>query len=290
MNPAVVVSFYDRRPLEPLRQLLDSLDQFDAGLPARRILVVNATGGQSLPHDVRNRFDVVVERPNTGMNIGAWDAGWRAHQGHSHYLFLQDECLAVREGWMRAVVDRIDSGAGIVGESLNRNWDRPWDELRDRMKGPPMPEHLIEGVPSGDRVAVYLHHIRRFGVDPGASGVHLRSLVWGLSGAMLEALGGFPQGSNYGECIAAEIGVSRAVVAQGGRIEELGPVPFHWFRHQEWNQDVPGGPFTHKPLQLREMQRLKEALAAERARVPEWAELSRWVIQKVRQAVSGGRA
>ena len=265
MKPLVVISHYDRRSAEPLTGLLDSLDRFTAGVGHERVISVNATGAPALPASLRQRVHGVLERPNAGMNIGAWDAAWRHWPGRPAYLFLQDECFAVRDGWMALVMQALEApGTGLVGESLNPAWDKPWDRLREGPGKAELPEHFIDGCPA-NRVDVYLHHMRRYGIDPGEGGRHLRSLVWALRGPVLEAIGGFPQGANYGECIAAEIGVSRAVASRGLALATLGPAPFHAFRHLEWSQG-PGGPYTQISPGL-ELSRLQEENAQLRMRL-----------------------
>lgn len=291
MSSALIISFYDRRPLEPLVSLLDSLDRHAAGSEVRRLLVVNATGAQEIPTAVASRVDEVFTRANRGMNIGAWDAGWRHWPGFDNYLFLQDECFAVRDGWMRAVEDALAKpGAGLVGESLNPAWDKDWDALRTTAGTSRLPEHLIDGRAADNRVDCYLHHMRRYGIEPGSGGRHLRSLVWALSADTLRAIGGFPEGGNYGECIAAEIGVSRAVAALDRRVEQFADAPFHFFRHCEWNQDRAGGPFTHKPVTLREIERLRENITAleQRWQQPRWRDVGTLLHRRVRSMLAGG--
>ena len=103
---------------------------------------------------------------------------------------------------------------------------------------------------------------------------------------MLEQIGGFPLGANYGECIAAEIGVSRSVVAHGMGLGMVGPAPFHVFRHHEWNQDTPGGAYSQKSPGL-EIARLREENAALRARLenPTLADLWRALRRRGRARV-----
>lgn len=285
MKPLIAISFYDRRPVEPLVDMLDSLDRYPSGETYDRVICVNSTGAQSLPETITSRVDGVLERSNAGMNIGAWDAAWRHWRGRPAYLFLQDECFAVRAGWMDDVLAALEQpGVGMVGEAFNTQWDQPWDALREGPGRDSLPEHLIDGVP-GNRVDVYLHHMHRYGIDPGPGGRHLRSLVWAFQGAVLEAIDGFAQGTNYGECIAAEIGASRAVEALGLTLRQVGTTPFHAFRHREWNQDRPGGPFTHKPVLLRDLQRLRGDLAVLQAQLehPSWRDLGRGILAKLRR-------
>lgn len=283
MKPLVVISFYDRRPIEPLLQLLDSLDRHDAGVAYERVICVNETGSQPLPVEVTSRVDGVLARVNLGMNIGAWDAAWRQWPHHPAYLFLQDECYAVRDGWLAGALAAVaDPSVGLAGESMNTAWDKCWDDLRAGPGQSALPEHFIDGE-AANRVDVYLHHIRRYGIDPGAGGRHLRSLAWVARNDVLEQIGGFPVGANYGECIAAEIATSRAVEAKGFKLGQIGPAPFHTFRHIEWNQDQPGGTFTHKPVMHRELQRLKKEVSALQRRVdlPTFGELGKGLLARL---------
>jgi hypothetical protein len=263
----VVVSYYDRRPLEPLVHLLDSLEVHPAGAAYELTVVVNSTGLGPLPEAIAKRANAVAYRPNHGMNIGAWSHGLHQTGTGSATLFLQDECYAIVPGWASAVLASLArGGVGMVGESMNSNWTMPWEALRASVGRTSMPEHTIAGMPA-NRVDVYLDFMRRNGIDPGADGAHLRSLVWGFNRSVLDALGGFPCGTNYGECIGAEIGVSRAVIAMGQRLALIGSEPFSVFRHIEWNQDFAGGPFTHRPVLLEELRRLKSENAELRARL-----------------------
>lgn len=283
MKTAVIISFYDRRPIEPLVKLLDSLDKHAPGGPYERFLSVNSTGAQELPRSVVKRVAEVLMRPNIGMNIGAWDAGWRHWSGFDSYLFLQDECYAIREQWLQHYQQALaDPSTGLVGESLNEAWDRPWRELRETVGQAQMPEHFLDGR-AANRVDVYLHFLRRAEIDPGATGRHLRSLVWASRADVLTCIGGFPLGANYGECIAAEIGVSRAVESCGLRLRTVGPGPFWVFRHLEWNQDVAGGRFTHKPQVLRELSMLRERvrLLEQTQANPYWTDIFRLIGRKL---------
>ena len=239
---AVIVSFYDQRSAGPLRRLIRSMSEFDAGLDHRLVLVVNQGSGRA--HRVPVVADAIrIDRPNEGMNIGAWDAGWRANRDAEGCLFLQDDCVVVRDGWLRAFVDAAERGPSLVGESLNENWDRPWDELRTDRGGVRLREHLLDGRPA-NRVDVYLDFMRRNGIDPGPTGAHLRGLVWYLPRSALEALQGFPIGRNYGECIAAEIAVSRRVAELGLQFAQVAPEPFTYVQHGGWDPRHPQRPIT----------------------------------------------
>jgi hypothetical protein len=252
----VVISYYDQRPIAPLKRLLRSLKTYDAGADHQIAVVVNRTRPGVPKLALRNSAIRVVVRENSGMNIGAWEAGWRAAPGFSDYLFLQDDCCAVRAGWLGAYRARgADQSIGLLGESLNSAWDKDWSTLARERAGEVQSEHLLNGAPGG-RVAVYLDYMARHGIDPGETGRHLRSLVWYARRDVLETIGGFPIGSNYGECISAEIGVSRKVAALGLKIEQIATAPFHYFRHEDWVQAQPDGPYQHRKSRRGSMTRL----------------------------------
>jgi len=241
----VVVSFYDRRQTDELYDLLGSLGRNSAGCAFDVLVVVNQARQVPIELPPTPFKADVIYRENTGMNIGAWDAGWRHSQDYMYCVFLQDECLVQQDGWLRALIERIDApGVGMVGESLNLKWDKPWADLERINTGAFMPDHLIDGRPA-ERVQVYLHYMRKWGIDPGKSGRHLRSLVWAFRRDVLERIDGFPVGVNYGECIAAEISVGRAVEALGLSVAQCGEKEFTFIWHREWNQDRPGQPYSH---------------------------------------------
>lgn len=275
MKPMVVVSFYDRRSLVPLQELLQSLSKCEAGCEYELLLVVNSTGDMRLPEHLVALSDNVIYRPNVGMNIGAWHGGWEAFSGRPFYLFLQDECFAVRDGWLALFAEKLERGSGLVGESVNNAWDKSWLELRETVGLDVLPEHVLDGK-AANRVDVYLDFMRRHCIDPGPNGRHLRSLVWAIKGSLLARMGGFPQGANYGECIAAEIGVSRHVESLGETVDQLDYLPFHAIRHREWNQDAPGGRWSHKPIWLTENMRLKEQVEELQARVSRHSRTETW--------------
>lgn len=284
MRMLVVISYYDRRPLGPLLKLMDSMDSHAAGVVYDRVLSVNSTSSFRLPENVESGFIGVIYRENRGMNIGAWNAAWSQWPGYDGYLFMQDECYVVREDWLHLIQMRLaDPAIGLVGESINNAWNKGWDELRTGPGRDVLPEHYVEAKPA-NRVDAYLHHMGRYGIDPGSCGRHVRSLVWALRSEVMTAIGGFREGANYGECIAAEIGVSRAIEAMGLKLQEVGPSPFHAIRHREWNQDRAGGPFTHKAVLLREYQSLRKENEMLRRRVdrPTWNDLAKGVLTRLR--------
>jgi hypothetical protein len=109
---------------------------------------------------------------------------------------------------------------GLVGESFNSKWNKPWSELQKKKADSAMPDHFVDGKPA-HRVSAYLDFMARHNINPGRNGGHLRALIWALRGDTLRAIDGFPIGNNYGECIAAEIAVSKKVEALGLEVVQL---------------------------------------------------------------------
>lgn len=242
----VVVSFFEPRPIEPLAALYESMGRFDAGLPYDVVVVVNrvSSGRLRLPH--HGNLVATIERPNSGMNIGAWDHGWRAMPGYDGYLFLQDECFAKRAGWLSELV-RVGNqrAVGLVGESFNDGWNRRWEVVRTAVAGSVMPGHVINGQ-IANRVDVYLDFLQRHGITPSERAGHLRSLVWYAGGDTLARIDGFKIGANYGECIAAEIGATKQVEAIGLSGVQVNEEPFKYFGHQDWLFDTTLSRWCHR--------------------------------------------
>ncbi|MBL8546118.1 MAG: hypothetical protein JNL81_06620 [Hyphomonadaceae bacterium] len=221
------------------------MSKFDAGVQFACQIVVNRTNDQELTLPPCPFPVSIAYRENVGMNIGAWEHGWRLNPESEHFLFLQDECLVVRENWGLAFSERCaDPGVGLVGEAFNPAWEHTWDRLRALHRGSTLQDHFVDGRPAG-RIDAYLDAMKRWGVDPGATGGHLRSLAWAASRDTLSLIGGFPIGANYGECIAAEIAVSRKCVASGRRLVQVREAPFYFVHHREWTQEAPGAAFYH---------------------------------------------
>jgi hypothetical protein len=241
----VVISYYDRRKTESLHHLLACMDRLPAGLPYDVCVVVNRDTHGRLNLGLSRPHLTIVERKNRGMNIGAWDHGWRTFPSYDGYLFLQDECYPIRSGWLSAFQSKANEpGVGLVGEYFNEKWRVPWDQLRLLWAGSEMTGHVIRHEVA-NRVDVYLTFLTRKGLPTGANAGHMRSLVWYAKRNVLEEIGGFPIGRNYGECIAAEIGVSKQVEALGLEAVQVGTQPFSFLRHSDWVQDPSTGTYVH---------------------------------------------
>jgi hypothetical protein len=233
MDMLIVISYYFSRPDKNLFDLLLSLKKVFAG---RIVVIVNSDNNVSWSSPI----DGVVFKynKNVGMNIGAWNRGYLDNPDANFYLFLQDECFVKRADFFYSILAKFESepDIGLLGESINCKWDIDWATLSESALNSLEADHLID-----DRVVrrvdMYLHMMRFWGVNPGSSGRHLRSLVWALPGRVMRELGGFPIGQNKGECIASEIAVSRKIVNLGYRVEQFDLNPFTFFGHREWRAD-----------------------------------------------------
>lgn len=237
---AIVISFYLPRSSDNLHQLLSSLNEFRE----QGSVVINSD-------EARENSKVgllsgwrTLTVPNRGMNIGAWQQGFLARPDEDFYFFFQDECFIKKTGYIEACLERfnLNQKLGMLGESLNRKWDHSWAEMQNSSLNWSDENHQLNGkvLP---RVDYYLVTLKRMGIDPGASALHLRSLCWAFRGSLLRAVGGFPIGLSKGECIAAEIGVSRKVLQLGYEFDQLRPTPFAYVGHREWKPD---GSSKHK--------------------------------------------
>ncbi|MEZ5653647.1 MAG: methyltransferase domain-containing protein [Burkholderiaceae bacterium] len=245
----VVISLYEPRGTSALVRLLRTMAMHDPGSPYELSIVVNRDASDtplSLPPEASHAR--VLARENRGMNIGAWDHGWRLNPGFEHYLFLQDECVVQRADWLAAFLDAAREHPGaMIGESYNAGWDRPWQRLRAAQDGNRMRGHELGGQPA-NRVDVYLDFMRRHGIVTGERGGHLRSLIWFASGKTLQAIDGFPIGENYGECIAAEIATSKKLEAAGFTVHQLASDAFKFIGHVEWQRAGADGRWHHVPV------------------------------------------
>jgi len=235
----VIISYWVEREAKSLFSLIEHLFGCEAGAPFSLTVVCN--GGDERPMGLPRRFAErgvnVLNRENRGFNIGAWDFGWRAEKGHEHFLFLQDDCYVVREGWLGGFLEAMNRGSniGLLGESFRRPWSRPWEELKG-------PEHNVfaKGHETGGRrmrrVDLYLDFLWRRGIPPGESARHLQALALFASREVLTEIGGFPTGGSYGESIGAEIAISKKVEAHGYSTALAGLRPFYYFGHREWTE------------------------------------------------------
>jgi hypothetical protein len=235
----VIVSCWTGQPAKNLHRLLAQMQKIDSGAPYDLRIVCN--GGLERPLTLPVRFNSlkprIINRENTGYNLGAWECGWRDADGYEYYLFLQDDCFLKRPGWVYDYEFRMsrDEGIGLLGESIA--WDRlTWRYIReatDRDLGrwawpEEEPVHPID---------TYLALLEQHGIPRGETGTHLQSLVLFTSRRILEEIGGFPiMGSSYREACACEIGLSRLIESRGYRLSKLKDCSFEFIGHAQWTK------------------------------------------------------
>ncbi len=240
MSSLIVISHYNAWPADQLVTLLDQIAAIPAGAPFELCVVVNQATPDLLRLPKRHAGTRVLHRENTGYNIGAWEDGRRRNPGHECYLFLQEECVILRSGWLRAFRRlAMRPEVGLVGESMH--WaGLGWDRLARKYRGHPFAES-VEGrsvpIPVGIRAG-----LRRLGIAEGPTGAHLQSLVLCARREVLEAIGGFDLGLNYGDATVGEVAISKKVSTLGLQVREVGPGSFRYILHPQWRERQGVGP------------------------------------------------
>jgi len=234
----VIISYYDERDIDDLLALIASIDAFEPGHPIEITIVVNQKEQRYIEVSSAKYKTNVLYRQNQGMNIGAWDYGWRQLKDVDSFIFLQDECRIIRNGWAHDYLKALENPkVGLVGESINQHWNRNWSDLQDdNASNNPVRAEIRA------RAKSYLSFMQRNSISPGKDAKHLRSLIWAFKRNTLDTINGFPIGANYEECVASEIAVSKKVESLGLEIAQLDPQqPFSRIVHSEWS--------AHKKIQ-----------------------------------------
>ncbi len=223
----VVVSHYNAWPTDQLVALLDQIRTVPAGYPFTPLVVVNQAEDKPLDLPPRHADIAVLSRENTGYNIGAWDHGWRHGPRADYYLFLQEECVIARPGWLRAFIRQVRRpGVGLVGEIMGF-YNSTWDDVAATVAEYDAPAEVLR----------YRDYLAERGVAPGVLADHLKSLALCLGRETLAAIDGFRIGISKHEAIACEIGISKSVQAAGLKIRQVGLRPFSFIRHPQWEDD-----------------------------------------------------
>lgn len=235
-NICVVISYWIGHDVKTLKNLLKGMDRYQAGVPYDVIIVCNGGGlsmsGLRKPSGAGTVM--IVNRDNQGYNIGAWDAGYRERPNYKYYLFLQSECFIKRSNWLEVFKFRMenDQGVRLLGEGVM--WDGlSWDYIklataRDLGENWYAPSSI-------NPVDFYMSELDRMGIERGAVGTHVQSLVVFVSGSTMQEIGGFPSDSRYEYAIACEIAISRRIAALGYRVALVKPnAPFSVIGHMQW--------------------------------------------------------
>lgn len=228
----VVVSHYAPRPKDPLTKLTEKLKFITKDI----VVVINDDSITGLTLDTLCAPMYVLRRPNLGMNIGGWDAAYKRFPDYDFYIFMQDECRVLRNDFIGAYTAELSRDVvGMTGESINPKWDTAWENIVQSQLNYNL-GFDVNGYPV-HRVKYYLNCMRKWGIAPGQTGRHLRSLVWAFNQRALGLIKGFPIGLNKEECVASEIAVSKAIEHHGLMVTQVANKPFEYIHHVEWRFD-----------------------------------------------------
>lgn len=219
----VVVSHYNARPKTDLLKLLYQIKEQASRsvhlFTTKLIVVVNCAKDEklSLPNDLGDI--TVVYRENTGFNIGSWDAGWRNHPQHTHYLFLQDECEIVNSNCFLSYWALLESNPGVLyGESLFFYYG--WRRFR---------REYIDAYNSILRLS------KEYGIDLGLNPNHLQTLALAASNEVMSAMDGFIYSSDKVDAIATEVLISRKALSKKISLRQFSWRPFEYVGHPQWS-------------------------------------------------------
>ena len=228
INSIFIISFYNKRPADNLLNLINQLKYFNVQIA----IVVNDDNSENIYFEKKQNI-FYLRRPNIGMNIGAWDAGYKYFDHYENYFFFQDECYVKKINFYEKYLQLISNKKnGIVGESINPKWDKPWDDI----KGTDLNYMVDDGEKKMTRLDFYFQQIKKWSINVGQTGKHLRALNFALRRDVLEKIDGFPIGDSKEECIAAEIGISRKVEEYGFDIVQSDKKHFNYIGHKEWDK------------------------------------------------------
>ena len=228
-NSIFIISFYNSRTPKLLEGLINDLIHFNQTIA----VIANIDDFNKVEMEKHNDI-YFLKRPNIGMNIGAWNEGWKFFNDFENYFFFQDECFVKDKNFYEVYLDLLSNNShGIIGESINLKWCKSWDEIKKL----PINYKITNKDKQTNRVDFYLKKMHEWGIECGTSGKHLRALNWALSQNTLAKIKGFPLGQNKEECIASEISVSRDIEAKKLGVFQSSNAHFKYIGHQEWGSE-----------------------------------------------------
>ena len=225
----ITISHYNKRNKSHLNNLISSLKNHDSSLS----IIINDDNSYEEKKTTFKNINTLI-RPNTGMNIGSWNSSYLNNRNFDFYIFLQDECVILKKDFIKKYISELSKvNVGMTGESINFKWAKNWENIAssnlnyvvgyDRLKRPIY------------RVQYYLSLMKKWGIQHGGNGLHLRSLIWGFKREILEKISPFPIGKTKEQCIAAEISISKKVEELGLNVTQIHKNPFNYISHIEWN-------------------------------------------------------
>lgn len=214
----VVVSYYDERPANELIRLLHQIRQTEAGAPFDTAIVVNNASGEPLVLPGHFGDLRIFHRENTGFNIGAWQYAWRNAPDYDFYLFLQDDCVIERAGWLAAHLTASNKPkSGFVGESMIHH---------------PSWQSYQRTYPLNFESCTTL--AEQYGVTLGVRPDHLQTLIMGAAKDVLVKTGGFIADDDKVKAIAGEVLTSRRAAQMGYVNRQIAARPFEFISHPQW--------------------------------------------------------
>lgn len=226
----LIISHYEPRGLENIVRCLKSLESFEPGCNYEIALISNIVDtNYSIDFkDLQNKFkslplNFYFTRENKGMNIGAWEFGWRKLNQYDNYLFMQDEVIAMQDNWFVSFLNKHEELKNlnkfiVLGESNNYIRNKPW-------------KRMIKLI---NHYRIYYDKLIEWGIDPGKTPLVLRSLIIFMNKETLEKVNGFHIGNCYRECIASEFAITKKIEQINGFAELVGDNPFTYLYHTEW--------------------------------------------------------
>ena len=227
----VTISHYEKRNKNNLINLINSVKNQNYDI----LIVINDDNYSFEKNEVFQNIKTLI-RPNTGMNIGSWNSSYLNNKNFDFYIFLQDECKILDIYFIKKYIYELSKvDVGMTGESINYKWANKWEVIASSGL------NYIVGYNAQKkpvfRVQYYLSLMKKWGIKPGLTGKHLRSLVWGFKKEVLENISPFPIGKTKEECIASEIAISKKVEQLGLKVTQINKKPFKHISHLEWKID-----------------------------------------------------
>tara|TARA_A100001015_G_C14694421_1_gene595738 strand:- start:9 stop:437 length:429 start_codon:yes stop_codon:yes gene_type:complete len=121
----ITISHYNKRKKNDLINLINSLQNQSCDL----LIVINDDNCVLERSDTFYNTKTLI-RPNTGMNIGAWNTSFIRNRTYDFYIFLQDECQILDSTFIDKYIDELSKkDVGMTGESVNYKWAKSWGNL-----------------------------------------------------------------------------------------------------------------------------------------------------------------
>ena len=227
----VTISHYDKRNKINLINLINTVKNQNYDV----LIVINDDNYSFEKNEVFQNIKTLI-RPNTGMNIGSWNSSYLNNKNFDFYIFIQDECKILDTDFTEKYIYELSKvDVGMTGESINYKWANKWEDIASSGLNYIVGYNALKKPIF--RVQYYLSLMKKWGIKPGLTGLHLRSLVWGFKKEVLERISPFPIGKTKEECIASEIAISKKVEQLGLKVTQINKKPFKYISHFEWKLD-----------------------------------------------------